>query len=76
MVSKNKNQLLVWGRDKKNDPRDHRFSSLGKPRDAKRWSSGRICLSYLYTHNVVLYYLYGKFVLKNDIYLKLSIIKT
>ena len=28
-------------------PRDHRLSSLGKPRDAKRRSSGRIFLSHL-----------------------------
>ena len=36
MVNKNRNPLLVWGRDKKNDPRDDRFSSLmpnGDPRD-------------------------------------------
>ena len=29
-------------RIEKSVPRDHLLSSLGKPRDAKRWSSGRI----------------------------------
>ena len=32
-------------------PRDHHLSSLGKPRDAKRWSSGRIFLSDPHTHD-------------------------
>ena len=30
------------GRIEKSVPRDHRLSSLGKPRDAKLWSSGQI----------------------------------
>ena len=33
----------------KSVPRDHRFSSLVKPRDANRWSSGRIFLSHPHT---------------------------
>ena len=39
------------GRIEKSVPRDHRLSSLGKPRDAKRWSSGRIFLSFPHTHD-------------------------
>ena len=35
--------------------RDHRLSSLGKPRDAKRRSSGRIFLSYPHAHDRFLY---------------------
>ena len=34
---------------------DHRLSSLGKPRDAKRRSSERIFLSYFHTHDEFLY---------------------
>ena len=48
MVSQNINLLFV--------PRDNRLSSLGKPRDAKRRSSGRGFLSYLYTYDIFLYY--------------------
>ena len=44
------------GRIEKCVPRDHRLSSLGKPRDAKRRSSGRIFLSYPHTHEGFLYY--------------------
>ena len=32
----------------KSVPRDHHLSSLGKPRDANRWSSGQIFLSHSY----------------------------
>ena len=39
----------------KSVPRDHRLSSLGKPRDAKRWSSERIFLSYPHTPDGFLY---------------------
>ena len=39
----------------KSVPRDHRMSSLGKPRDANRWSSGRIFLSHPHTHDRFLY---------------------
>ena len=39
----------------KSVPRDHRLSSLGKPRDAKRRSSGGIFLSYPHTHDGFLY---------------------
>ena len=35
--------------------RDHRLSSLGKPRDAKRQSTGKIFLSYPHTHDRFLY---------------------
>ena len=38
-------------------PRDNRLSSLGKPRDANRRSSGRIFLSHLHTHDGFLYYI-------------------
>ena len=40
---------------KKSVPWDHRLSSLGKPRDAKRGSSGRIFLSHPHTHDRFLY---------------------
>ena len=43
------------GRREKSVPRDNRLSSLGKPSDAKRWSSGRIFLSYPHTHDRFLY---------------------
>ena len=43
------------GRIENSVPRDHRLSSLGKPRDAKQWSSGRIFLSYPHTHDRSLY---------------------
>ena len=39
------------GRIEKSIPRDHRLSSLGKPRDANWWSSGQIFLSYPHTHD-------------------------
>ena len=39
------------GRIEKSVPRDHCLSSLGKPRDAKRQSSGQIFLSYRQTHD-------------------------
>ena len=48
-------QELVGGRIEKSFSRDHRLSLLGKPRDAKRRSSGRIFLSYPHTHNRFLY---------------------
>ena len=35
----------------KSVPRDHWLSSLGKPRDANRWSSGQIFLSHLHIHD-------------------------
>ena len=37
-------------------PRDHCLSSLGKPRDAKRRSPGRIFLPYSHTHDRFFYY--------------------
>ena len=37
------------GRIEKYVPRDHNLSKFGKPRDAKRRSSGRIFLSYTNT---------------------------
>ena len=46
---------LCEGRIEKSVPRDHGLSSLGKPRDAKRRSSGQIFLSYSHTHNGFLY---------------------
>ena len=42
----------------KSVPRDHRLSLLGKPRNAKRRSSGRIILSHPHTHVRFLYYQY------------------
>ena len=50
-MSKKKNPLFVWGYDRKSVPRDHRLSSFGKPRDAERWSPGRIFLSYPHTRD-------------------------
>ena len=50
-----KNPLFVWGWDRKIRPSDHRLSSLCKPRDAERRSSGRIFLSYPHTHDRFLY---------------------
>ena len=41
----------------KSVPRDHRLSSLGKPRDAKRRSSERIFLSYLAMDTYIMGYL-------------------
>ena len=46
VVSKKNNPLFVWGCDRKSVPRDHRLSSLGKPRNGNRRSSGRIFLSH------------------------------
>ena len=40
----------------KSVPQNHRLSSIGKPRDVKRRSSGRIFLSYPHTHDGFLYY--------------------
>ena len=38
--------------DRKNPfPRDHCLASLGKPRDARQWSSGQIFLSTLLTND-------------------------
>ena len=51
MVSKKNNPLFMWGWVRKSVPRDHLLSSLGKPRDANWWSSGRISLSHPYTHD-------------------------
>ena len=39
------------GRLEKSVPMDHRLSSIGKPNDAKRRSSGRIFLFYPHTHD-------------------------
>ena len=39
------------GRIEKSVPQDHHLSSLGKPRDAKRRSSGQIFLSYPHTYD-------------------------
>ena len=47
---------LHEGRIEKSVPQDHRLSSLGKPHDAKRRSSGRTFLSYPHTHDRFLYY--------------------
>ena len=45
-----KNPSFGWGWDKTSVPHDHRLISLGKPRDATRWSSERIFLSHPYTN--------------------------
>ena len=42
MVSKKIIRYSCEGGIEKSVPRDHRLSSLGKPRDANRWSSGQI----------------------------------
>ena len=47
---------LCEGRIEKSVPRDHRLSSLGKARDAKRWPLGQIFLFYPHTHGRFLYY--------------------
>ena len=49
------NPFSCEGRIEKSVLRDHRLSSLGKPRDAKRRSSGRIFLSYPHTHDRFLF---------------------
>ena len=38
----------------KSVPRDHRLSSLDKPCDINRWSSGRIFLSHPHTHDIII----------------------
>ena len=45
------------------DPLNHCLQLLGKPRDAKRWTSGRAFLSHPHTHNIFLYLhiMYGLF---------------
>ena len=40
----------------KSVPQDNRLSSLGKPRDAKQWSSGQIFLSHPHTHDSIVFY--------------------
>ena len=55
MLSKKKNPFLCEGRIEKSVPQDPRLSSLGKPRDAKRRSLGRIFLSYPNTYDRFLY---------------------
>ena len=55
VVSKKKIHYSCEGRIEKSVPRYHRLSSLCKPPDAKRRSSGWIFLSYLHTHNRFLY---------------------
>ena len=56
VVSKKKNPLyLCEDGIEKSVPRDHCLSSLGKPRDANRRSSGQIFLSHLHTHDGPLY---------------------
>ena len=49
MVGKKK--IHCEGRIEKSVPRDHRFSSLGKPRDDKRQSTWQFFLSYSHTHD-------------------------
>ena len=48
-------ESFVRVRVEKSVPRDHRMSSLGKPRDAKQRSSGQIFLSYPHSHDRFLY---------------------
>ena len=59
VVGKKKNPYSCEVRIEKSFPRDHRLSSLGKPRDVKRRSWGRIFLSYPHTHEIFLYYNLG-----------------
>ena len=56
MVSKKENPLFVREWERKSLPRDHRLSSLGKPRDANQRSSGRIFLSHPHTRDRFLYF--------------------
>ena len=53
---------LCEGRIEKYVHWDHRLSSIGKPRDAKWWSLGRLFLFYPHTHDTFFYYikLFGK----------------
>ena len=53
-MGKKKNLLFLWVWDRKTHPL--RFSSIGKSRDAKWWSSGQIFLSHPRTHDRFLYY--------------------
>ena len=53
MVSKKNNPLFVWVWIVKSVPRDHRLPLLGKPRNAKRWSSGHILLSHPQMHDTI-----------------------
>ena len=46
---------LCEGRIEKSVPQDHHVSSLSKPCDAKRWTSGQNFLSYPHTHDRFLY---------------------
>ena len=46
-----KESTIHVGKIEKSVPQDHHLSSLRKPRDAKRWSSGQIFLSHPHTHD-------------------------
>ena len=49
-MRKKKLHYTYEGKIEKSVPRDYSLSSVGKPRDAKRRSTGRIFLSYMYPH--------------------------
>ena len=55
-----KNLPQVWGTDRKSVPQDHSLTWLGKPRDARQLTSGRIFLSTPHTHDRFLYSHMGK----------------
>ena len=56
VVSRKNIYYLCENGIKKSVPNDHRFLSLGKPRDAKRWSTGRsFFLSQSHIHDGILY---------------------
>ena len=56
MVRKKIIHYLCQDGIEKSVPPDNQLSSLGKPRDANRWSSGRILLLHPQTHEIFLYY--------------------
>ena len=55
-MSKKQNPLILWGWYRKIRPSQSPMSSLGKPRDANRWSSRWIFLSHPHTHDRFSYF--------------------
>ena len=63
-MCKKKNLSWVLGVNRKiSVPRDHSLASLGKPRDAGQWFSGRIFLSTPHAHDRSLYSLPGSHII-------------
>ena len=57
MLSKRRIHYSCEGRIEKSVPQDHSLSSLGRPCDAKRGSSGQISPSYPHSHYILILYL-------------------